>query len=96
LRLGYCLAPVVVAATCAKAADLGGAVRKMTIAQWQPGYVDLARVAALLNRNEPGWGGSAGIVGSPQGQACRSGIEEALTAIRDCRATLVPTREHLS
>jgi hypothetical protein len=59
--LGYRLAPVVIALT-------GGATpRKVVIAQFAPGHVDLGAVLARLNALEPGWGGSPTIIGSPQG-----------------------------
>src|SRR5208283_1502334 len=63
LRLGYRRAPVVLAV-----GDPGAPVAglRYTIAQWTRGHVDLVKVAALLRREEPGWGGSPTIIGSPQ------------------------------
>ena len=61
LWLGYRLAPVVIALSRSSGA------RKVTIAQFSDDWLDLAVAAADLNRREPGWGGSATILGSPQG-----------------------------
>ncbi len=61
LRLGYRLAPVVVACC-----DVGGA-SKYAIAQYAPGHVDMPKLQAALLAREAGWGGSATLIGSPQG-----------------------------
>ena len=81
LRLGYCLAPVVVAH------DPGGpnadppTSRRVVIAQYTAGHVELDAVREALVRLEPGWGGSASILGSPQGRACRLGVEAVVEAV---------------
>ena len=59
LQLGYRVAPVVVAE-----AGSGGA-RKVTISQFNPGWLRLTEVRDRLTQMEPGWGGSATILGSP-------------------------------
>lgn len=79
LRLGYRLAPVVVAL-----GDVGG-LRKIAIAQHDAGHVDLAAVAARLNRAEPGWGGSPTIIGSPQGVAAQTSLDACLAALDAAR-----------
>lgn len=61
LQMAYRIAPVVVAE-----ANFG-AVRKVTIAQFERGWIDLRAVASGLSDQEPGWGGSDTIIGSPQG-----------------------------
>lgn len=65
LDMAYRLAPVVIAT---------GQMpwgRKLTIAQFEPGWVNMRAVAADLNALEPGWGGQPdSIIGSPQGSAC--------------------------
>lgn len=72
LDIGYHLAPVVVA-TNPEMRGPDGAYLKHTVCQWRAGYVDLRAAAAALNAAEeeclgtPGWGGSATIIGSPQG-----------------------------
>jgi hypothetical protein len=66
LRLGYRLAPVVIAENPAFGQPPH---RKLTIAQYAAGHADLHRVAGDLAACEPGWGGSATLVGSPQGRA---------------------------
>lgn len=65
--VGYMLAPVVVARNPAFPVRDADPVVKFTIAQFEPGYVDLAAAFAQLNELEEGWGGSPTIGGSPQG-----------------------------
>jgi len=69
LRLAYAHAPVVVAAGGARAG------RKVTVAQFEPGWIDLAALRADLAAREPGWGGSPTIIGSPQGAPSALPIE---------------------
>ncbi len=84
-RLGYRRAPVVVAV--ANLQDRIGAValRKITIAQYRTGYVDLPETARCLSESEPGWGGSATIIGSPQGISCRTPVERCIDVLLNCR-----------
>lgn len=70
LDLAYRLAPVVVAAMQAPAGV------KLTVAQFEPGRIDLAALLAELGKREPGWGGTATILGSPQGADSRLTLEE--------------------
>ena len=86
LRLGYRLAPVVIAVTEPQGGERLPVQRKMTIAQWCSGHADLTRVAALLNTQEAGWGGSPCIIGSPQGRPSYCTIADALAALRTCGA----------
>jgi hypothetical protein len=76
LMLGYRFAPVVLAIS-------GDALpRKVTIAQFDPAHLDMSALARRLNELEPGWGGSATIIGSPQGVGSRLGREPLLAAIQ--------------
>ena len=74
LRLGYCLAPVVVAHDPGTPDSEPPAPRRVVIAQYAPGHIDLAKVRETLVRRESGWGGSNTILGSPQGRACGLGL----------------------
>jgi hypothetical protein len=81
LRLGYCLAPVVVALDPAFRFRNGPPHRKFTIAQYVEGHVDLAGLAACLAVREPGWGGSRTIIGSPQGAGSALRLDEVIDAV---------------
>ena len=70
LRLGYRMAPVVLAE-----GQVQGR-RKLTVAQFAPGHVDMKRLLADLTALESGWGGSPTIIGSPQGAG--SGLSAAV------------------
>jgi len=85
LRLGYHLASVVVALNDRFCLVGSPKHRKFTIAQYAPGYLDMAAVCEALNAREPGWGGSATIIGSPQGVG--SGLELA-EVVEICRRHL--------
>ena len=85
LRLGYRLAPVVVAVDGSAGGDPPAPWRRMTVAQWQAGHVDLMRAAALLGCDEPGWGGAPGIIGSPQGKSCHRTVSAVLAVLHACR-----------
>lgn len=61
LDLAYRLAPVVVAELQLPAG------RKLTVAQFEPGWLDMPRLLDDLSAREAGWGGSPTIIGSPQG-----------------------------
>lgn len=69
LRVGYRFAPVVVAVAGLQSRSNDAPLRKITIGQYGPGFVNLAEVARLLSSTESGWGGSSIIIGSPQGSA---------------------------
>ncbi len=66
LRLGYRMAPIVVAEDCQPRGTPPMAWRRVSVAQWNDRFVDLRRAAVALSSLEPGWGGSATIIGSPQ------------------------------
>ena len=83
LRLGYCLAPVVVAYDPGTPDSEPPAPRRVVIAQYAPGYVDLAKVREALVRREAGWGGSNTILGSPQGRTCGLGLATIVDTIAD-------------
>jgi hypothetical protein len=78
LTLAYRLAPVVVGIE----PDPDGGMRRMVVAQWREGHVDLRRTLAMLAAREPGWGGSPTIIGSPQGRICRSSSNEVLAILQ--------------
>ena len=84
LRLGYCLAPVVVAHDPGCLDADPPAPRRVVVAQYGPGHVDLREVRERLARREPGWGGSITILGSPQGQPCGLGVETIVAAVLQC------------
>lgn len=81
VSLGYRTAPVVVAENPEYRLSDGPPHRKLTIAQYQPGWVDLGGVIADLNRREPGWGGSPTICGSPQGIPCQTPRDTVLDIV---------------
>jgi hypothetical protein len=82
ITLGYRLAPVVVAETAA------GGTRKITIAQFERGHLDMAALTLRLNAIEPGWGGSATILGSPQSAAATLEIGLVMRAIEEIGVTI--------
>jgi hypothetical protein len=82
LRLGYRRAPIVVATNTQKLSD-HAPLRRITIAQYTPGYVDLVRVARALAAGEPGWGGSTTIIGSPQGVNCKTSVDNCIKVLRN-------------
>lgn len=61
LFLGYRHAPVVLAESGT------GEAKAITIAQFEPGWIDLADLLTAISAAEPGWGGGATIIASPQG-----------------------------
>lgn len=80
MALGYRVAPVVVAVNPTFTLRGSAPHRKLTIAQFTPGFIDLAAVRDALNALQPGHGGSPTIIGSPQG--IESEVDpEALCAI---------------
>ena len=82
VQIGYALAPVVLAINPEFAAENAPPYRKVTIAQFAAGHVDLAGVARALNASEAGWGGSDTIIGSPQGTDCNLSVDEIADCIR--------------
>jgi hypothetical protein len=81
VRLGYLLAPVVVALNPAFRFRGGAPHRKFTVCQWRAGYADLTALARQLSAREPGWGGSPTIIGSPQGVRSKLYMIEVVTAV---------------
>lgn len=77
MALGYRLAPVVVAEG---STDSG---RKVAIAQFERGHLEMAVLARRLNTIEPGWGGSETILGSPQNMASSLKIGLIIKAIEE-------------
>lgn len=81
LRVGYRLAPIVIAVDFRQNNQVRLPHRKMTIAQFDSSWVDLREVARVLSADEPGWGGSSTIVGSPQGIGSRLPINKLVVAL---------------
>jgi len=81
LRLGYRLAPVVVAVDERPTGDLGATHRRVAVAQWSEGHADLRSVATQLSALEHGWGGSSTIIGSPQGRATQLPVETVIETL---------------
>ncbi len=76
LQTGYRVAPVVAAE-----AQLPSG-RKLTLAQFELGWIYMAALLTDLNAIEAGWGGSATIIGSPQGIATTIGLEQLVEIAR--------------
>lgn len=84
MEIGYALAPVVVAANPAMRVNGGEPHLKYTIAQWPNSrQIDMPKLLAALQRQEPGWGGnvSGGIIGSPQGVGSALLVEEVISVV---------------
>ena len=81
LRLGYARAPVVIALDPGASEADPPAPRRVVVAQYARGHVDLSGVHDVLAGLEPGWGGSSTILGSPQGRPCGLGVEEIVEAV---------------
>lgn len=82
MALGYRTAPIVVAER-----QLYGK-RKITIAQFERGHLDMAALARRLNTVEPGWGGSETILGSPQNASTSLEIGLIIGAIEETGAII--------
>lgn len=80
LRLGYCLAPLVVAENPGNPQADPPAPRRITITQYEQGHADFRALCESLAKLEPGWGGSSTILGSPQRLPCRLSLESVLEA----------------
>ncbi len=83
LRLGFCLAPVVVCLNPCFCFGGKSDLKKYTIAQWRPGYCDLEKVWFKLSYFELGWGGSNVLGGSPQGKSSRLGMGEVAGVVEE-------------
>lgn len=81
LSFGYRLAPVVVAKNPAFPFPGGAVGAKYTIARYAPQHADLDAAAEALNRIEPGWGGQAGIKGSPQRRGSGLGLDRVVEIV---------------
>lgn len=81
LRVGYHLAPVVVALNPCFRFRGGDPHAKFTVAQYQPGRADLSGVVQELSGLETGWGGSPTIIGSPQDHASHLSLDVVVAAV---------------
>lgn len=79
MGLGYCVAPVVIAFDQANPG-------KVTIATYAAKYLDVQALKTRLNALEPGWGGGATIIGSPQGVGTKLSDETIVAEARACRS----------
>lgn len=82
LRLGYRLAPVVVALNPAHRFADEARGRKFTLARWAEGDADLDSAIGKLAPGESGWGGQRGIKGSPQDRASQLDLSRVVAAVR--------------
>jgi len=76
LRLGFCLAPVVIVANPHFRFGGGEDLLKYTVAQWRLGYCDMHSLWIKMAYLEIGWGGNGLIGGSPQGSSSVLSMEE--------------------
>ena len=81
LGLGYRLAPVVVALNPDFRFANGKAGRKFTVARYAPRHANLDAAATELARHEPGWGGQAGIKGSPQDRGSELALDMVVAIV---------------
>lgn len=81
VRLGYCLAPVVVACDHAFRFRDSHPHRKFTVCQYAEGHLDLRGALRDLVAMEPGWSGSPTIIGSPQGVASRLSMDRVTDVV---------------
>lgn len=81
MAVGYARAPVVVARNPSFKVGGGDPHLKFTVAQYEPGHVDLKAALAELAEREPGWGGSPTIIGSPQGVASTLSAAEVVEVV---------------
>lgn len=83
MSIGYRCAPVVVATNPAFRWQGGEPHVKHTVARWSSSAVavDWAGMLDALQGVEPGWGGSASIVGSPQGIASRLTTDQVVEIV---------------
>ncbi len=77
--IGYSKAPVVIAINPEFVFAGGAPHRKITICQFEPGYLNLGAVFSELGE---GWAGSPTIGGSPQGQYCDVSEEVLLEVVQ--------------
>lgn len=82
LGLGYRHAPVVIAENLAFRLHGGAPHRKVTIAQGEEGYVAMPALRGTLSDMEPGWGGTATVLGSPIGRATCIPLPDIVTVVR--------------
>ena len=81
LRLGYCIAPVVIAHDPGRPSTDPPALRRVVVAQYAPGHVELQEVRDALARIEQGWGGSSTLLGSPQGRSCALALPRVIKVV---------------
>ena len=79
-NVGYSLAPIFIGISD-KFNFQGTEIRKVTIAQYCEGYLNIENLQKELNAMEPGWGGPKNLLGSPMGQDCKISKEDLLTLV---------------
>ena len=82
LSLGYRLAPIVVALNPAWEFPSGEVGRKYTVARWHEDDANLTTFESTVAAIEPGWGGQAGIKGSPQNRPSTLTVEKILALLK--------------
>ena len=82
MSLGYHYSPIVVATNPSFSFQGGKPQRKHTVARWNSTVpVDWDAVRDELSQNEPGWGGSPIILGSPQGERSKLSTKKVLSCV---------------
>ncbi len=76
MSVGYSQAPIVIAENPKFPGQDGSTYKKFTVAQFEAGNVDMGATLKELNEREDGWGGSANLIGSPQGVSSQLSAEE--------------------
>ncbi|WP_197431098.1 hypothetical protein [Aliiruegeria sabulilitoris] len=89
LELGFRIAPIVVATHPFFCFPAGKCGPKHTVAVWEGEGLELFREVVV--QHEPGWGGSAGIVGSPQSHPSILDPDTVLEVLIRCLPKRVPT-----
>lgn len=84
LPLAYRYAPVIIALNPAHEFPDGTIGRKFTIASWSEKDADLNRASRAIASMETGWGGQAGIKGSPQFHPSGLFVDDIVAAMIPC------------
>lgn len=81
--VAYTQAPVAILVNPSMPVQGSTPIRKLTVCQYADGHVDLGALQKLLSSEEPGWGGSRTIIGSPQGRSSGISPSRILDALRE-------------
>ena len=80
--VGYSVSPIFIGISD-KFNFQGTEIRKVTVAQYCEGYLDMENLQKELNTLEPGWGGPKNLLGSPMGYNCSISKEDLLTLVEN-------------